>query len=133
MRRCKNCLRVLLNAEHRLSELADLARVDVDVDDLGVRAELAELAGCAVVEASADREQQVAFAEHEVRVRRTVHAEHAEVASIARVECAEAHQRARHREVLALGERGDELVRTGLDHATADVQHGALARLRATR
>ena len=39
--------------------LGDLRRVDVDVDDLGVRRELGQLAGDPVVEAGADRDDQV--------------------------------------------------------------------------
>jgi hypothetical protein len=39
--------------------LADLGRVDVEVDDLGVGSEGGEAAGDAVVEADAERDQQV--------------------------------------------------------------------------
>ena len=43
----------------RLAVLVELGRVDVDVDDRAVLAELLELAGHAVVEAHPEGEQQV--------------------------------------------------------------------------
>ena len=58
--------------------LRDLGRVDVDVDELGVRRELGELAGDAVVEAGADRDDQVGLVHRVVGGAGAVHAEHAE-------------------------------------------------------
>ena len=58
--------------------LRDLGRVDVDVDELRARGELAELAGDAVVEAGADREDQVGLVHRVVGRAGAVHAEHAE-------------------------------------------------------
>ena len=42
------------------ADLAELGGVDVDVDDLGVGRERVDLAGDAVVEAGAERDEQVA-------------------------------------------------------------------------
>ena len=58
--------------------LGDLRRVDVDVDELGVRRELGELAGDAVVEAGADRDDQVGLVHRVVGGDGAVHAEHPE-------------------------------------------------------
>ena len=56
--------------------LGDLGRVDVDVDELRARRELGELAGDAVVEARADRADQVGLVHRVVGRARAVHAEH---------------------------------------------------------
>ena len=56
--------------------LVDLRRIDVDVDDLAVLGELADLAGHAVVEAHAERQQQVGLVDGVVGVDGAVHAEH---------------------------------------------------------
>ena len=58
--------------------LADLGRVDVDVDDLGVGRELAQLAGHAVVEAHADADQHVALVDGAVGMDPAVHAQEAD-------------------------------------------------------
>ena len=57
-------------------DLVDLRRVDVDVDDLAVLGELADLARHAVVEADAEGQQQVGFVDGIVGVNGAVHAEH---------------------------------------------------------
>jgi hypothetical protein len=81
-----------------------------DVDELGPRGELRELAGDAIVEARADRADQVGLVHRVVGRARAVHAEHPEPALVRRPlrgagrECAEAHQRARHREAVAARE-----------------------------
>ncbi len=75
--------------------LADLGRVDVDVDDLGLARERRELAGHAVVEAHADRDEQVGLGDRVVGVLRAVHAGHAEAQVVVLGERALAHQRGR--------------------------------------
>src|SRR5208283_749347 len=55
-------------------DLPDLRRVDVDVGDRGVRAELGYLAGGAIVEARSDREQQIGLLEQEICALGGVHA-----------------------------------------------------------
>jgi predicted RNA-binding protein with PUA domain len=63
------------------------------VDLLGVRRELGELAGDAVVEARADIDQHVAVIHREVGFVGAVHAQHAEELLVRRRERAEPHQR----------------------------------------
>ena len=75
--------------------LGDLGRVDVDVDELRPRRELGQLAGDAVVEASADRDDQVGVVHRVVRGARAVHAEHPEPLVVRRRERAQPHQRCR--------------------------------------
>ena len=86
--------------------LGDLGRIDVDVDELRARRELGELAGDAVVEARADRADQVGLVHRVVRRARAVHAQHPQPLLVRRRERAEAHQRARHREAVAGRELG---------------------------
>ena len=77
---------VLEHREHIADEadvdahvLVDLGRVDVDVDLLRVERVGLEIAGDAIVEAHAEREQQVGFLNRRVHPRFAVHAHHAEV------------------------------------------------------
>ena len=73
--------------------LVDLRRVDVDVDDLAVLGELADLAGHAVVEAHAEGQQQVGLVDRVVGVDGAVHAEHLQAEVVVGREAAEAVQR----------------------------------------
>ena len=73
--------------------LADLGRVDVDVDDLGVRRERGELAGDAVVEPRAERDQQVGLLHRRHGRVVAVHAGHAEAELVRVGERAARHQR----------------------------------------
>jgi hypothetical protein len=59
-------------------DLVEFGRIDVDVDDLRLRAETGHLAGRPVVEAGANGNQQIALVEREVGAARPVHAEHAQ-------------------------------------------------------
>ena len=61
----------------RLTVLADFRRVDVDMDHACARSERVELAGDAVVETCADRDQQIATLHGAGRRDCAVHAEHA--------------------------------------------------------
>lgn len=106
--------------------LADLGRVDVGVDDLGVRGEAVQLAGDAVVEAGSEGDDQVGLLQRGDGGDRTVHARHSHVQRVAVGEGAQRHQgggdggSGQLREDLELGGG------TGLDDAAADVQDGAL-------
>ena len=71
--------------------LGDLGRVDVDVDELGPRGELAQLARDPVVEASADRDDQVGLVHGVVGRARAVHPEHPEPLLVGRREGAQTH------------------------------------------
>ena len=94
-------LRVADDRDVRRDVLGDLRRVDVDVDELGPRGELGQLAGDAVVEAGADGHDQVGLVHRVVGRARAVHAEHAQPLLVRRRERAEAHQRAGDRQPVA--------------------------------
>ncbi len=85
--------------------LVDLRRIDVDVDDLAVLGELADLAGDAVVEADAEGQQQVGVVDGVVGVDGAVHAEHLQAQEMLAGEAAQAEQRQGHGNAGALGER----------------------------
>ena len=109
-----------------MDHLAHLGGVDVDVDDLGVFAELRRLADDAVVETRADIEQQVALDHRLVGVGGAVHAEHAERERVSLGENALAEQRGGDRCLESLCEISQLLVGAG-NHATlAGKNHWAL-------
>ena len=108
------------------ADLADLGGVDVDVHDLGVRREQRRLAGHAVVEPRAERDEQVGLLQGEHRRHRAVHAGHAEVLRVRVGERAARHQRGHDGGAGRLGEREQLGRRLRADHAAADVQHGLL-------
>ncbi len=110
----------------RRAVLADLGRVDVGVDDLGVRGEAVQLAGDAVVEAGAEGEQQVGLLQGGDGGDGAVHAGHAQVLRVAVREGAERHQGGDHRGAGQLGEDPQLGGGLRLDDAAADVQHRAL-------
>ena len=70
----------------------DGGRVDVDVHHRGVRGELGEVPGGAVVEPGADGEQQVAVLHRRVRRVGAVHADHAEEPRVVAGQDADAHE-----------------------------------------
>ena len=73
--------------------LVDLGRVYIDVDDGGLPAELVGPAHGPVVEARAERDDEVRLVEGDIAQRGAVHAEHAQVEGVVGREGAEAHQR----------------------------------------
>ena len=73
-------------------DLVQFRRVDVDMDDVRLRAELRDLAGRPVVEAGADSDQQIAFVERQIGLACAVHAQHAERKRVIDRHCAERHQ-----------------------------------------
>ena len=78
--------------------LADLGRVDVDVNHACVRREAAQTASGAVVEARADVDQQVALLQRAVDLAVAVHAHHAERQRVELRHRAEPEQRVDHRD-----------------------------------
>src|SRR5579872_6148348 len=57
----------------------DRGRIDIDVDDgLGLRREILDASGDAIVEARADRDQAIGVADRGVGAIRAVHAQHSE-------------------------------------------------------
>ena len=96
------------------------------MDDLGRRGEAVELAGDPVVEAGAERDQQVALLHGGDGGVVAVHARHTEAEFVAIGERTPGHQRRDHRDLEQLRELQQRFGGTGLEHATADVEHGPL-------
>ena len=108
------------------AHLAQLGRVDVDVDDLGLGREGADLAGDPVVEARPEADEEVAALHGGHRGVVAVHAGHAERLGVRVGEGAPRHQRGHHRDAGAVGQRAQRLGGPRLEHAAADVEHGPL-------
>ena len=110
--------------------LADLGRVDVDVDLLArVRRVGLEVAGDAIVEPHAEREQQVGLLNRGVDPGFAVHAHHAEVQRVRRRHAADAEQRHRDRDLGALGELPDDGRGVRQDDAVAGEDQRPLGRV----
>ena len=78
--------------------LGDLGRIDVDVDELGPRRELRQLAGDPVVKACPDGDDQICLIHRVVSGPRAMHAEHPEPLGVRCREAPQAHHRARDRQ-----------------------------------
>ena len=115
---------VAFDLEIGLDDLAEFARVDVEVYDFRMRRKGLDVAGHAVAEAAAHGEQQVALHDGAVGREGAVHADEAEVRGIAIVDGALAHERG-HDGQLRLGDEAAQGVcRVGDDHAAADHEQG---------
>ena len=88
----------------RPADLAQLGRIDVDVDDLGVRGEIGDPAGHPVVEAGAQGDQQVRLLHGGDGGVVAVHARHAEAERMVVGERTACHQRGHDRHVDLLGQ-----------------------------
>ncbi len=112
-----------------LADLADLGRIDVDMDDLGVRREFGKLARHAIGEARTASDDQVGFGHGEVGVLGAVHAHEAEVQRAGRRESALAHERGDNGQLKHFG-KTNEFVRCAGGHDTAaNVEHRTLSAL----
>ena len=90
-------------------------------------AKFLDLAGHPVIEAHADREQQVGFVDGVVRIHRAVHAEPFEGKRVRLGKAADAHQRGRHVEsACARRIRCNSADASPLDDAAAAVNHRLL-------
>ena len=89
--------------------LADLGRVDVDVDLLRVQRVGLQVARDAVVEPHAERDEQVGFLDGGVDPGLAVHAHHAEVRRVRRRQTADAEQRDRRGNARRVDERAELL------------------------
>ncbi len=107
----------------RLAQLAQFARIGVDVDHPRAGAETVGAPGGAVVEARTDTDQQIAFVQYPVGEARAVHAEHAQRQRMLRRQRAQRHQRGGGGQGGALGQRLRRVLRARLRHAAAQVQH----------
>ncbi len=101
----------------------DLGRVDVGVDDRRVGGERVQLAGHPVVEAGAERDDEVGLLERVHSGDRAVHPGHPEVLPVRVGERTAPHQRGEHRDPGQLGELAQRRRGAGLEHPAADVQH----------
>ncbi len=80
------------NADIGLADFPDLGGIDINVDDGGAGAEGLDLAGGAVVEADADRDEEVAAFERLVRKAGGMHAQHPEVERVPVWQQSQPHQ-----------------------------------------
>ena len=117
---------VALHGDIGAHVLVQLRRIDVDVDFLRVLGVRGQLAGDAVVEAHAEREQQVRFLDGVVHPRLAVHPHHAEVQRMLCGHAADAEQRHGNGNVRAFGERQHFRHGTALEDAVAGEDHRAL-------
>ncbi len=108
------------------ADLALLGRVDVDVDHLGLLREGVDLAGDAVVEAGAERDQQIALLHRRDRRCVAVHARHAQTERVVVGERAASHQRGHDVAVEQLRELAQRLGRACFEDAAAGVDDRAL-------
>ena len=111
-----------------LDGLGDGRRVDVDMNDLGIRAELARAVDHPVIEPRAHGQDHIGVVHGQVGGVAAVHAEHADELTVRTRECAEAHQGVGHRQVEQLGQFGQRCGTAAQNHAAARVQHRTLGR-----
>ena len=98
------------------------------MDELGLRRELGQLAGDAVVKARAHRADQIGLVHRVVRRPRPMHPEHAEPLLVRSRKRPQPHQRARHRKTVAAGELDQLARRVRVDDAPAGIDHRAPGR-----
>ena len=117
---------VALDGDVDLDHFVELGGVDVDVDEFGVAAEHVGFADDAVVEAGADVEDEVGFAEGVVGVGGAVHAEHAEGEGVGFGEDAFAEEGGGDGAAEGFGEHEEFFVGAGDHGALAGEDDGAL-------
>jgi hypothetical protein len=106
----------------------DLGRIDVEVQHaLRLGRELLRHGRDAIVEARAERDQEIAIVHGVVRARGAVHAEHVQRQRLRRVERAETHQCRGHGNLERARERTQRRARVAVDHAAAGVYQRAFA------
>ena len=109
------------------ADLAQLGRVDVDVDDLGVGREGRHLAGHPVVEAAAEGDQQVGLLHGRDRGVVAVHPGHPEAQRMAVGKGAAGHEGGDHVDARQLGQLPQRLGRPGLQDPSPGVDDRAAA------
>ena len=119
-------LAVALDADVVLPDLAELRRVDVDMDDLRRGGEAVELAGDTIVEAGTERDEKVALLHGGDSGVVAVHAGHAEAELVAIRERTPGHQGGDDRDLQQFGEFEQRFGGPGLEHTTADIEHRPL-------
>ena len=106
------------------ADLVDLGRVDVDVDELRIGRERADLAGDAVGETRAAGDDEVRAVERHVGVLRAVHADEAHVERVRGGNGAEAHERGGYRDPQALRKLFHKAGSARRNGSTAHEEHG---------
>ncbi len=106
--------------------LPDLGRVDIDVDDRGVRREGLDLAGHPVIEPGAYGDEEVASGDRVVRCLGAVHTEHAEAERVIAGDGAKTHQGRRHRDGGCLGKPQEFGRCPRVDHSPTGIDQGTL-------
>ena len=106
----EHLLGITHNRHGRLYVLAQLCRVNVNVDDLGIRREGVEPAGHAVVHPHPHRDHHVALADRHVRVVGAVHPREAEVQPMRVGKPGNTEQRGNDRNLRLLGKRQQLIV-----------------------
>ena len=106
--------------------LADLRRVDIDVNHARMRRKRRQAPGDAIVETHAQRDQQIASGHAHVGGIAAVHAGHADEIRMFGRQRAQAHQSADRRRIHALDQLAQLALRAGSDDAAARIHHGPL-------
>ena len=107
-------------------DLVDLGGVDVEVgDESGVAGEFGRIAGHAVVEAGAEREQAIAVIDGVVRERRAVHSQHAHRQRLRRIHGPDPHQGGDRRHLKLAGKLPQRMRRVAVDDAAARIDERA--------
>ena len=81
--------------------LANLCRVNIDMDHFCMRCEGFNLSGNTVVEPCADGDQEIAFSDREVCIFSTVHPQHAKVERVITGNTTDTHKGGRDRDTMA--------------------------------
>ncbi len=121
-------LQVAAHADGRRPQLGDFRRVDVVMDDAGVRRELGQLAGGAVVEAGAQNHQQIGFLDRLVGRAGPVHSDHAQEAGRVRGDGAQGVQGRDSGDARPLDESAQFIDRPGDLDPAAHIQDRAFRR-----
>src|SRR5690606_31068500 len=111
-----------------LDRLGDGGWVDVDMNDLGVRAELRRAVDHPVIEARTDCQNHVGMVHGQVGGVTAVHAEHADELTVAAGERTQAHQRIGYRQVEHFRQLGELSGGVAHDHAAAGIDDRTLGR-----
>ena len=107
----------------RLAQLVHFRRVDIHMDNPGVRREGIQLAGHAIVKAGTNGDQQVAFLHRQVCRLGTVHTQHTEVERVIGWHCAQSLQGTGRWHLCDGHKFAQRRYRLRHSHAAADIQH----------
>ena len=109
-----------------MTNLADLGRINVHVNNLGVHGKESGLAGDAVIEARTERDEKVGLLKCQHRGNRAVHAGHAEVLLVRVGECPARHERGDHGRAHEFDEFEQLRGGTRANDSATHIEHGLL-------